>query len=179
MSFDTSTEIKLRFFDDLIRSQKERNARLMNSISSFTTKAQINITISGLFVATIFGLVKDYDVINLRLKWFGAIFLVMSVAFFMLSVTLSVLLLFVGKIPVPNDYDLLRDVVSGVVVEGDDPEEIIISSYDTLCKKWDIVNDKLSSYVERKASKVFISQLMLVFGVLVMAIYVIGLLLKN
>ena len=164
----SSDSIKTKLLEHWLQSEREQYVRLTENRHDLGNKAQGNVTIAGIFIAVGSAWVKDVIEKNITLSCFEKTELVIATMFFLLSVLISVFVLFVRAIPAPREEHLVGQILK--LSESDLTTERLHPLLYDLSNHWKIVNNDLEVCNDKKSYWLFSAQIFISLGISLIAL---------
>ncbi len=167
--------IKTKLLEYWLQSEQGKHVRLTENRRAVENKAQGNIAIAGIFIAVSFTWIKDVVEKSITLNCFEAMGLVMATTLFLLSVLVSVFVLFIESIPVPSDDALVEQILDRGDKGLSNGLHPLLSDLSRHLKD---VNDRLEKFNKKKSYWLFIAQVFLSLGICLIALIAIALVIQ-
>lgn len=154
-----------------LQYEQEKFKRLNENRRGLENKAQINVTISGIFIGAGFSFISNIvgKSITIQLGPTEKICLFMAVFLFICSVILSVITLFTRKTPAPAEETVLDNILK-IIPDKNEIEENIkklrYQSFFDINSAWRKANKSLGQHNDTRGTILFISQCCLASGVI-------------
>jgi hypothetical protein len=168
---NNSDSIKTKLLENWLKSGREKYTRLTENRRAIGNKAQGNITISGIFIAINFTWLKDISMAKITIGCFETLGLVIATILFLLSVLVSVFVLFIETIPMPREDDIIGEILK----QNDDLTNRLHPLLYDLSEHLKIVNDDFEICNKKKSYLLFCAQAFLSIGICTIALIAISL----
>jgi hypothetical protein len=163
------SDIKTKLQAEALNARREEYKELNDIWRTLETKAQANVTISGLFIGSIFAMVKDNIAVDNCMQIF---FLCITILALLSSVIFSILVLKIRTVNLPTFGNRTQEIVSTLVTNSKGLDNISKSWFSFLEQQatfWKEVNDDYKEKNEDKAAYVYWAQVSLGIAILAIA----------